>query len=133
MEKDVGSSFLGRSKKFWITIGLFLFLGSWITCGFCHIWYRQKILRIGQHIHNIEAEILQLQRRESLLLAKIAQIHSPITLRTYATDQLIEPKFEKFTRISWQDVRAERQRMAQNHPSKQKYASLSEEQFWIEN
>ncbi|MDR1438095.1 MAG: hypothetical protein LBI69_03495 [Puniceicoccales bacterium] len=100
-------------RIFWLVTAV-LFLGNWIGCAFTHVWYRQKIFSVGREIRTIEAEATLLGRKNADLRAKIAQIHSPSILKSYALENFHEPSLNSYMRVSQEDIRGFQQRMAQS-------------------
>jgi cell division protein FtsB len=98
----------------YILLAAVIFMGCWIGCSFMHIWYQQKILRIGQEIHAMETEMIQLRRRGTILRAKVAQMQDPSLLQRYALQdrKLIKPAPERFAYVSLQKIRLEKKRVA---------------------
>jgi hypothetical protein len=76
-----------------------------IACGivagcFGRVWYRQQTLRLGQNARSAEAENLQLARQCSSLQAKIALLHAPTCLETYAEYRMAQPQNGQLLRVS---------------------------------
>jgi hypothetical protein len=98
------------TRRSWFLLGVVLFLVSWVGFAFVHVWYRQKIFHVGQQIHAVELKISQLRRRESILQAKVAQIHEPTILQRCA-QQLKGPQRDRMVYVSLGEVRREKQRV----------------------
>ena len=76
-----------------------------LVCGivagcFGRVWYRQQILRIGQTARSLEAENVQLARQCSALQAKVALLHAPACLETYADYRMAQPQNGQLLRVS---------------------------------
>jgi hypothetical protein len=101
-----------RAHRLWLLLGMVLFLTTWVTCAFIHVWYRQKIFIVGQQIRVLEKEVIELQRRESILRIKVAQLHDPALLKRYACN-LQEPQRDRVCYVAMQELRTDRRRVAQ--------------------
>ncbi|MDR1456674.1 MAG: hypothetical protein LBI34_01280 [Puniceicoccales bacterium] len=112
-----------RTHKFLLLLGAGFFSVTWVTCAFVHVWYRQKIFIVGQQIRVLEKEVIELQRRESILRIKVAQLHDPTLLKRYAYN-LHEPRRDHVFYVAMHALRANQMSVAQefvasqNHPGK---------------
>jgi hypothetical protein len=81
-----------------------------VACGavagcFGRVWYGQQILRIGQSARAIEAENEQLARQCSSLQAKVALLHAPACLETYADYRMSQPQNGQLLRVSASEMK----------------------------
>ncbi|MDR2664091.1 MAG: hypothetical protein LBB14_00985 [Puniceicoccales bacterium] len=82
-----------------------LFLAAVVSIGsiagcFGRIWYQQQALRVGEISRALEAENQRLARHCSALQAKVARLHTPACLETYACYHTAEPANGRILRIS---------------------------------
>lgn len=94
--------------------GLFLliFATSCLCFAFCQIWYRQQIIRVGNDLRHLETEKLVMQRKNALLRAKIARIHSPEVLYSATRTALRVPQKNQLFEIAWRDVKLSNRHLA---------------------
>jgi uncharacterized protein HemX len=87
-----------------VALAISLAIGAIGGC-FGRVWYQQQALRMGQSTRALEAENLQLARRCSILQAKVARLHAPACLETYAGYRMEQPKGGQLLRISAAELR----------------------------
>ncbi|MDR0727611.1 MAG: hypothetical protein LBF26_01820 [Puniceicoccales bacterium] len=101
-----------RNNKRRLLLGMTLIFAIWVASAFVHVWYRQKIFIVGQQIRVLEKEIVELQRKESVLRIKIAKLHDPELLKRYASN-LQEPQRDRICHVAMYELRMDRRRVAQ--------------------
>lgn len=101
----MSSIFRFKNSVILLLFTIVILIATTISCSFLRVWYEQKMLLLGQYIRQTERESLALQRKTSILQAKIAQIHSPQLLGTMAArGGLVAPKRERLLQVAWEDV-----------------------------
>jgi hypothetical protein len=82
-----------------LCLAVALSLGIVAGC-FGRVWYQQQALRVGEISRSLELENQRLARHCSALQAKVARLHAPACLETYACRRMAEPTNGRIRRIS---------------------------------
>ncbi|MDR0340604.1 MAG: hypothetical protein LBH53_03560 [Puniceicoccales bacterium] len=99
----------GRARV--LCLAITLSLGTLAGC-FGRIWYQQQALRVGEISRVLELENQRLARHCSALQAKMARLHAPACLETYACRSVAEPTNGRIRRISAVELHGSARRSA---------------------